>query len=159
MSKDEGSSKEFLENLLESLEGGILAVDKNMKVTAFNRAAEKITGLKREEVLHKECDQVLKGDLCQDECPVKKVMKTGEPVYCYEVMITNKAGKKIPVHEVVHNNEFRLEFPCFKKEISEVMPEEEAHIPVAGELIRAHGLETVVEQERDVPSIAAPSAE
>ena len=98
MSKDEGSSKEFLENLLESLEGGILAVDKNMKVTAFNRAAEEITGLKREEVLHKECDQVLKGDLCQDECPVKKVMKTGEPVYCYEVMITNKAGKKIPVN-------------------------------------------------------------
>jgi PAS domain S-box-containing protein len=58
-------TKEFLENLLDSMEGGILAVDRNMKVTAFNRAAEEITGLKREEVLNKECDQVLNGDLCK----------------------------------------------------------------------------------------------
>jgi PAS domain S-box-containing protein len=91
-------AKEFLENLLDSMEGGILAVDRNMRVTAFNRAAEQITGLKREEVLNKECDQVLKGDLCHDECPVKKAMETGEPVYCYEILITNKAGVKIPVN-------------------------------------------------------------
>jgi PAS domain S-box-containing protein len=91
-------TKEFLENLLDSMEGGILAVDRNMKVTAFNRAAEEITGLKREEVLNKQCDQVLDGDLCQDECPVKKAMETGKPVYCYEVMITNNAGKQIPVN-------------------------------------------------------------
>jgi PAS domain S-box-containing protein len=91
-------SKEFLENLLDSMEGGVLAVDRNMRITAFNRAAEEITGLKREEVLRKECQQVLQGDLCKDECPVKKAMETGEPVYSYEIMITNKAGKKIPVN-------------------------------------------------------------
>ncbi len=95
---EDNPSREFLENLLDSLEGGVLAVDRGMKVTAFNRAAEEITGLKREEVLNKECDQALKGDLCKDECPVKKAMETGEPVHCYEVMITNKAGKKIPVN-------------------------------------------------------------
>ncbi len=91
-------TKEFLENLLNSLEGGVLAVDRNLRITAFNRAAEEITGLKREEVLNKECDQVLKGDLCQDECPVRKAIETGEPVYCYEISITNKAGVKIPVN-------------------------------------------------------------
>jgi PAS domain S-box-containing protein len=95
---EDNPSREFLENLLDSLEGGVLAVDREMKVIAFNRAAEEITGLKREEVLYKECDQALKGDLCKDECPVKKAMETGEPVYCYEVMIANKAGKKIPVN-------------------------------------------------------------
>jgi PAS domain S-box-containing protein len=92
------TTKEFLENLLDSLEGGVLAVDRDMRITAFNRAAEEITGLKREEVLHKECDQVLTGDLCKDECPVKEVMKTGDPVHSYEIMITNKAGRKIPVN-------------------------------------------------------------
>ena len=94
----EDKTKEFLENLVDSLEGGILAVDRNMRITAFNRAAEEITGLKREEVLHKECGQVLRGELCQDECPVQKAMETGEPVYCYEVMITNTRGEKIPVN-------------------------------------------------------------
>ncbi len=96
--KLENTSREFLENLLNSLEGGVLAVDRDMRITAFNRAAEEITGLKREEVLNKECRQILKGELCEDECPMKKAMKTGEPVYSYEITITNKAGEKIPVN-------------------------------------------------------------
>ncbi len=98
MRPEDTITKEFLENLLDSMEGGILAVDREMRITAFNRAAEEITGLKREEVLNKECGRVLEGDLCQDECPVKKAMETGEPVYCYEVLIKNKAGQKIPVN-------------------------------------------------------------
>lgn len=98
MRTEDHGAKEFLENLLDSLEGGVLAVDRNMRVTAFNRAAEEITGLKREEVLGKACDQLLKGDLCLEECLVKKAMETGETVYSYEIMITNKAGEKIPVN-------------------------------------------------------------
>ncbi len=89
---------EFLKNLLDSMEGGVLAVDRNMRITAFNRAAEEITGLKREEVLNRECYQILNSDLCKEECPVKKAMETGEPVHCYEVLIRNKAGTNIPVN-------------------------------------------------------------
>jgi PAS domain S-box-containing protein len=91
-------TKEFLENLLDSMDGGVLAVDKNMRITAFNHAAEEISGLRREEVLNKECHQVLKSALCKDECPVKKAMETGETFFGYEVVITNKEGKKIPVN-------------------------------------------------------------
>jgi PAS domain S-box-containing protein len=98
LSTADHATMEFLRNLVDSLEGGVLAVDRNMKVTAFNRTAEEITGLKREEVLHKECGQVLRGELCNDECPVKKAMETGQPVYCYEIMITNTMGEKIPVN-------------------------------------------------------------
>lgn len=91
-------TKEFLENILDSMEGGVLTVDKNMRITTFNHAAEEISGLRREEVLDKECHQVLKSDLCKDECPVKKAMETGKTFFSYEIMITNKAGKKIPVN-------------------------------------------------------------
>ena len=98
LKRENNITKEFLENLLNSLEGGVLAVDRNMRITAFNRAAEEITGLKREEVLDKVCDQVLKGDLCKEECPIKEAMETGEPVYSYEITIINKAGEKIPVN-------------------------------------------------------------
>jgi PAS domain S-box-containing protein len=93
-----GISKEFLEDILNSMEGGVLTVDRSMRITMFNHAAEEITGLKREEVLNKECGRVLGGDLCEGGCPAIKAMETGEPVYCYEVMITDKAGKKIPVN-------------------------------------------------------------
>jgi PAS domain S-box-containing protein len=95
---EDGISKEFLENILDSMEGGVLTVDKNMRITTFNHAAEEITGLKREEVLNKECRRILGGDLCQGGCPAIKAMETGEPVYGYEVMITDRAGRKIPVN-------------------------------------------------------------
>jgi PAS domain S-box-containing protein len=98
LGNESSSSRKFLQNLLDSMEGGVLAVDRKMRITAFNRAAEGITGLKREEVLNKVCDQVLKGDLCKGECPMKEAMKTGESVYSYEVTIINKAGEKIPVN-------------------------------------------------------------
>jgi len=91
-------TKEFLENILDSMEGGVLTVDKNMRITSFNHAAEEISGFKREEVLNKECRQVLKSDHCKGECPVKKAVETGETFFGYEVMITNKEGKKIPVN-------------------------------------------------------------
>jgi PAS domain S-box-containing protein len=94
-------SKEFLENILDSMEGGVLTVDKNMRITMFNHAAEEISGFRREEVLNKECRQVLKGDFCKDDCPVKVAMGTGETFFGYEVMITNKGGKKIPVNVTI----------------------------------------------------------
>ncbi len=80
------------------MEGGVLTLDKNGRITAFNSSAEEITGFKREEVLNKECWKILKSDLCEEDCPLKKTLETGEPVFNYEIMITNKAGNKIPVN-------------------------------------------------------------
>jgi len=91
-------TKEFLENILESMDGGVLTVDKNARITSFNRSAEEITGFKREEVLNKECCHILKSDLCEESCPLEGILKTGKIVFNYEIMITSKMGNKIPVN-------------------------------------------------------------
>jgi PAS domain S-box-containing protein len=91
-------TKEFLENILESMDGGVLAVDKDGKITSFNRSAEEITGFKREEVLNKDCRDVLKSDLCEELCPLEEILKTGKAVFNYEIMITGKTGKRVPVN-------------------------------------------------------------
>ncbi len=80
------------------MEGGVLTIDKNARITSFNLSAEEITGFKREEVLNKECCQILKSELCEESCPLKETMKTGKPVFNYEIMIVNKAGDKVPVN-------------------------------------------------------------
>ena len=98
MSKEDEIAKEFLDNILESMDGGVLTVDKNARITSFNRAAEEITGLKREEVLNKECCHILKSDLCQEACPLKEILKTGKSIFNYEIMITSKTGNKVPVN-------------------------------------------------------------
>jgi len=98
LSKKDELTKEFLENILESMEGGMLTVDKNARITSFNRAAEQITGFKRDEVLNKQCCDVLKSELCEETCPIKEVLESGKPVFSYEIKITSKTGDKIPVN-------------------------------------------------------------
>ncbi|UCC39081.1 MAG: PAS domain S-box protein, partial [Candidatus Aminicenantes bacterium] len=90
--------KEFLENILESMDGGVLTINKKRRITSFNRSAEEITGFKREEVLNKDCCDVLKSEICEESCPLEEVLKTGKPVFNYEIMITGKKGNKVPVN-------------------------------------------------------------
>ncbi len=55
--------------LVESLEVGILIHDENRRIAYFNRAAEKILGLPRKDVLGKDCRQVFGPlGLCGKEC-------------------------------------------------------------------------------------------
>ncbi|MCK4645211.1 MAG: PAS domain S-box protein [Candidatus Aminicenantes bacterium] len=98
MRKKDEVTKELLENILASMEGGIFTIDKNARITTFNRAAEEITGFKKEEVLNKECCDILKSDLCNEACPLKEILETGKTIFNYEIMITSKTGNKIPVN-------------------------------------------------------------
>ncbi len=54
----------FLEGLLRNMEGGVLTVDLNKRITSFNKASEWITGYCLDEVLGKHCGEILKGNLC-----------------------------------------------------------------------------------------------
>ena len=98
MIKDDKIPKELLADILESMDGGILVIDKNGRIISFNHSAEEITGYKREEALDKECCHILKSDLCKEACPLKETMETGEPIFNYEIMITNKAEDRVPVN-------------------------------------------------------------
>jgi PAS domain S-box-containing protein len=94
----ETNTKEFLENILESMEGGVLTVDKNGRVTSFNGSAEEITGFSRKEAIGQDCRNILRSEICEDACPLPQVLKTGKPVFSYEVIINGKSGKKVPVN-------------------------------------------------------------
>ena len=98
MTKKNEATNDHLKNILESMEGGVLAIDKKGRITFFNRSAEEITGYKREEVMSKECCDILKSDLCQDSCPLEEAMKTGKPIFNYEIMITTREEDKVPVN-------------------------------------------------------------
>ncbi|MFP4082659.1 MAG: PAS domain S-box protein [Candidatus Aminicenantes bacterium] len=97
MSKEE-ITKELLEDILGSMEGAILAIDKNSRIIYLNHSAEEITGFKMEEALNEKCFEILNSDLCKDICPLKKAMETGKPVHNYELMITNREGNRVPLN-------------------------------------------------------------
>jgi PAS domain S-box-containing protein len=59
-----------VERLLDSLDEGIVVHDEFRRIYLFNRAAERITGRKRDEALGRDCREVFKPDgLCGGNCP------------------------------------------------------------------------------------------
>jgi PAS domain S-box-containing protein len=83
-----------LEFILDHLQEGIIAHDKQRRIFFFNRAAAAMTGFAKEEVLGKDCHQVFGGPLCGRQCsfcgqapaswtqlsyPLNLVTKEGEP--------------------------------------------------------------------------------
>lgn len=60
--------KEGLERILDNLAEGIIAHDRERRIVFFNRAAEKITGYNREDVLGKDCHEAFGAPFCGGRC-------------------------------------------------------------------------------------------
>jgi PAS domain S-box-containing protein len=89
--------KAKLESIVNSIGEGVFTIDKEWRITSFNRSAEMITGFSREEVLGKECRSVFRSLLCQDRCPMEHALSCGKSVYDMELTITTKENKLLPI--------------------------------------------------------------
>jgi PAS domain S-box-containing protein len=84
-------------DLLDSVPDGVFAVDPEWHITAFNRAAEHITGIRRGEALGRRCCEVFRASICENACALKQTFATGRPVVNKVVFIVNAAGQRIPI--------------------------------------------------------------
>jgi len=89
--------KNKLQAILDSIADGVFTVDRDWKVTSFNKSAEKITGTSSEKALGKRCFEVFKSSVCQKGCPLQKTLKTGKPISGYEIEILTKGNQRLPV--------------------------------------------------------------
>jgi PAS domain S-box-containing protein len=94
---DGGGTASTTEAILESISDGVFTVDAGWRVTSFNRAAEKITGVRRADAVGRRCSDVFRSSLCGRECALGKTLKTGKPVISRSAYIINAAGDRIPV--------------------------------------------------------------
>ncbi len=85
------------EIILESISDGVFTVDHNWKIMSFNRAAEEITGIAREEAIGKHCWDVFRSNMCEGECALKKTMKEGKSFISTSTYIINSEKKRIPI--------------------------------------------------------------
>ena len=83
--------------ILESISDGVFTVDRQWRVTSFNRAAEMITGVPREEALGRPCAEVFRSSLCGAACALKKTLTTGRPVIGQSAYIIDADGERIPI--------------------------------------------------------------
>lgn len=85
------------DNILESISDGVFTVDMDWKITSFNRAAERITGISRGDAIGAHCFEVFRSNMCENDCPLKKTMRTSKPVINRSGFIVNPKGRRIPI--------------------------------------------------------------
>lgn len=110
MLEKETTSPEILRRILESLPQGIIGHDRERQITYFNRAAEAITGMARDEVMGLDCHEAFGSPLCGKNCkfctgtpeqrialtyPINIISNTGEPKQLIVSVssITDESGK------------------------------------------------------------------
>jgi PAS domain S-box-containing protein len=95
--KTVGMSDEIQTIILDSITEGVFTVDLDFHVTSFNQAAEKITGIQREQAIGRYCRDILRASICEGRCALHQTMRTGKPVLGKTVAILDARGNRKPV--------------------------------------------------------------
>jgi PAS domain S-box-containing protein len=92
-----GEERDTRETILNSVTDGVFTVDPDWRVTFFNRAAERITGVPRDRALGRQCAEVFRTSICESACALRETLATGQPVVNKVVYIVTAAGARIPI--------------------------------------------------------------
>jgi len=90
-------SSNVTEIILESISEGVFTVDEKWRITSFNRAAEKITGVSRQEAIGKYCWDVFRSNMCERDCALRRTMKLKKSIIDTSTYIVNSQQRRIPV--------------------------------------------------------------
>ncbi len=98
LEKEIERSRDFLENILESLGHGIAVVDREFRILMCNKAYAEMCDLKKEEIIGRKCYEVahFREWPCAEEresCPVLEVFSTGRPAKVVHEHRTKKGRK------------------------------------------------------------------
>ena len=83
--------------ILESISDGVFTVDHEWRITSFNRAAEEITGIPREEAISRFCWEVFRSNMCEGNCALRRTMKEGGAFVNSSTYIITSDKKRIPI--------------------------------------------------------------
>jgi PAS domain S-box-containing protein len=91
------SQTEYSDTILDSITEGVFTVDRDWRITSFNRAAEQITGVTREQAIGNPCKDILRANICEGHCVLAETMQTGNPIVNRSVRILDARNRRRPV--------------------------------------------------------------
>lgn len=83
--------------ILDSINEGVFTVDLGWRITAFNQAAEQITGIDRQDALGRPCCEVFRASICESACALRRTLTTGKPIVNATAHIVSHTGQRIPI--------------------------------------------------------------
>ncbi len=87
-------SPKLVDLILDHVADGVFTVDREFRITFFNRAAEQITGFASGEALGQPCNQIFRTPICSQDCPLRQSLRTGRTVKNFEIDILTKLGAR-----------------------------------------------------------------
>ena len=96
MEKIYQKEESFVE-ILNRIPDGLFTTDKELRITYFNPAAEKITGFPAADAVGMYCKDVFKNRICETDCALKKACEIGGDIHNREYVITNIEGRELPI--------------------------------------------------------------
>ncbi|HNX26441.1 MAG TPA: sigma 54-interacting transcriptional regulator [Phycisphaerae bacterium] len=83
--------------ILDSVNEGVFTVDSEWRISAFNKAAERITGVSRRQAIGSRCCDVFRANICETDCALRRTMQSGQPVVNTTAHIVDINGRRIPI--------------------------------------------------------------
>ncbi|MEZ5359746.1 MAG: sigma 54-interacting transcriptional regulator [Candidatus Zixiibacteriota bacterium] len=83
--------------ILDSIADGVFTVDKEWRIRSFNKAAETITGISKEDAIGKRCCDVFRASICETSCALRHTLETGAVIVNKIIYIISSEGERIPV--------------------------------------------------------------
>jgi methyl-accepting chemotaxis protein len=88
---------EYANSLKLGISDPFFIVDPQMRVTFVNAAMAGLAGRPVDEIIGKTCSKVFRSDVCDQGCPVKKALYTGEATVGQRITFTKPKGREIPL--------------------------------------------------------------
>ena len=85
------------QTILDSIEDGVFTVDLNWRVVSFNKGAEHITGIPREDAIGRLCYEVFRANVCESGCVLRETIKTGRPIRNMPIYIVRADHRQMPI--------------------------------------------------------------
>ena len=102
---------ESYHTILESIEEGVFTVDLDWRITSFNKAAEKITGVSRQEAIGRPCSEIFNTNVCKTDCVLRRVLNANTPLAGIPVYMLRSDSQRIPITvnaSILRNSEGRI---------------------------------------------------
>ena len=87
----------FTRAVLRCVADGVFTVDCDWRISSFNRAAERITGVPAERAIGKRCSEILHSSLCEVDCPIRETLETGDEVIDRPARVLTQGARSIPI--------------------------------------------------------------
>jgi PAS domain S-box-containing protein len=94
---DDRASKHPWDVILDSINEGVFTVGPDWRITTFNHAAERITGVFRKDALGQSCCDVFHASICESDCALRRTFLSGTPVVNATAHIINRQGQRVPI--------------------------------------------------------------